>query len=129
VGRSISLFAGPALAYGTATDGATTTRTYGFGADAGLRLFFGGRAPEGGWFSPIGALFYATARSTAGERLTATGSMIGALAGYTWIWNSGFVLSLGGGLVYVDLRLDGPGISAGAQGIVPALRLALGYGF
>jgi hypothetical protein len=129
VGSSISLVVGPTFVYGSATSGAQTARMYGVGGGGGLRIFFGGRAPEGGWCSLQGALFYSSADFGNGERATATGSAVGVLFGYTWIWGSGFVLSLGGGLAYVDMKLDAQGSSVGFQGTVPALRLALGYAF
>ena len=129
VGSSISLFLGPSFIYESATNGATTARMYGVGGDAGVRIFFGGRAPEGGWCSMSGGLFHSSADFGNGDRGTATGSVAALLFGYTWIWGSGFVLSLGGGLAYVDFKLQTQESSVGLQGTVPSLRLALGYGF
>ncbi len=129
VGSSVSLFVGPSFIYESATSGATTARMYGVGGDAGLRVFFGARAPEGGWFSLAGGVFHSRADFGNGDRGTATGSVGAALFGYTWIWGSGFVLSLGGGLAYVDFKLQTQESSVGLHGTLPTLRLALGYAF
>jgi len=129
VGSSVSLFAGPSFVFSSATSGATTARMYGVGGNAGLRMFFGGRAPKGGWFSMSGGLFHSSADFGNGDRGTATGSVAAVLFGYTWIWGSGFVFSLGGGLAYVDFKLQAQESSVGLQGTLPTLRLALGYAF
>src|SRR5262249_15458009 len=90
VASHLSLFIGPAFAYGSASSNGMSSRMYGLGGTAGLRLFFSDRAPEGGWFSPVGSVFRASAEFANGDRASATGATIAGLFGYTWIWGSGF---------------------------------------
>jgi hypothetical protein len=108
VGRSLSLFAGPTFSLGEARLNGLATELYAAGGKVGVRVFLSQRAPKGSWLGIDGALFYAWARFDNGDRVRGTGGGGAVLFGYTWIWANGFVLSIGGGMQYVDLNLDFP---------------------
>ncbi len=95
-----------------------------YGVSAALRLFVTGTAPEGLWIGPNTSVVAASA-----EGLTGFGYEIGAQLGFTWIWGA-FALSVGGGVRYQDITVrDGGSVVAGSSGVLPSLRLALGFGF
>jgi hypothetical protein len=127
--RWLSVFTGPTFAFGSARQNAAETTLYAGGGKAGLRAYLGQRAPKGSWFNLDGSVFYSWARFDNGDRVTGRGGAIAALFGYTWIWTSGVVLSIGGGMQYLDFGLEFPGLSLGFRGVLPAVRGAIGYAF
>lgn len=56
----------------------------------------------------------------------------GAKVGYQWIWNSGFTLDLNAGVGYATFNYDDKAdkdLGFKANGVLPALGVALGYSF
>lgn len=108
-----------------------TSTTVGVGLDVGVRVYLGGEAPRGLFLGLQGAV---TAALGVGgdDRASSTGVglglTVGALAGYTLVFENRFVLSVGGGAGYT--RSD-PSYAVfpvpGYAGVVPLLRLSLGY--
>jgi hypothetical protein len=131
----LSLFVGPSFAYASASSGAASVSMFGLGATAGARIFFANAAPKGLWVGPQGTLIYLSGDFGGSGSVSAIGYSLAGLIGYTWVWDNGFVLSLGGGIQYVALQLQdstttsGPAETVGVKGVLPALRLSLGYAF
>ncbi len=93
---------------------------YGYGVEAGLRWFFLGGAPEGWWAQVRGVAAYLTTDTT-----NDTGGYASVLAGYTHIFDSGFLLAGGAGVQYLFYTIDG----LGPSGVAPALHTTLGWAF
>src|SRR5262245_58256074 len=93
IGPGMSIFVGPSVAYASANLGTSSISMYGLGGTGGLRMFFAAEAPKGGWIGPQASLVYISADFGGGDSLSAVGFSIAGLAGYTWIFDSGFVLS------------------------------------
>lgn len=96
----------------------------GFGLEAGLRYFFAGTAPEGGWVGVRGVAAYLTAEADDTSE-AALGGYGSALVGYTWIPMGWLVLSGGAGGQYLHYRIAG----LGPKGFFPALHTAVGVAF
>lgn len=127
--RGMSFFVGPSY-YSTSSSGLIDLSTTSYGLTGGVRFFLGGRAPEGFYLSPGVSLGYGIAEGGGEEATSATWSLDGQ-AGYTWLFNDVFDLSLGLGLSYMSYELNLPGTlgSIGYQGIAPNARLAVGAAF
>lgn len=135
VSSSMSWFFGPALAYGSAGDDSLI----GIGLTTGLRFFpSGGGAPAGFWIGPQAIAQFNFA--TIDDKSVSGGSYgIGGLLGYTWVFDSAFTLSLGGGLQFYKaaINLDGGDLFEGfgrmekldTTGFGSAVRLSLGWAF
>ncbi len=127
-------FWGPSFAYASSSDGGTSNKLYGAGATVGVRGFSGKRAPAGFWGGPQASLMWITGDVGSEASASAVAWSLGALVGYTWIFDNGFVLSLGGGMQYIHMQLEArePGyddyytMTIGPEGILPTVRLALG---
>ena len=115
-----SLYLGPHLRlYDTLL--ADTQEPYrGYGVEAGVRWFWRGTAPEGGWACVRGV--GAALHTTDGSDLRGPGGYISALGGYTAILGGRWVLSGGAGVQYLHYQIDG----LGPAGVFPALHTALG---
>lgn len=94
----------------------------GVGAEVGVRAFFYGEAPAGGWVMLRGVLAHLSLDNT---DITSVGGYVSLLAGYTWIYDDWFVLSGGLGIQYLDYTVGGTGLS----GVLPAAHTALGVAF
>jgi hypothetical protein len=88
--------------------------------EAGVRWFVWGGAPEGFWAQIRGVGAYLVAGDS-----TAPGGYASVLAGYTHIFDSGFVLAGGAGVQYLFYTID----DLGPSGIAPALHTTLGWAF
>lgn len=95
----------------------------GLGAEAGVRWFWAGEAPEGGWLLARGVA--AHLRTTDGTELTGPGGYGSLLAGYTAVLDERWVLSGGAGGQYIAYQIAGYGPS----GFFPALHTAVGIAF
>lgn len=97
-------------------------RTFvGYGAEAGLRYYFFGGAPEGWWAQARGVIAWLEADSGVAN----PGGYASALGGYTAVFGGWFVLSGGAGLQYFFFEVDG----LGTGGFFPAAHTALGVAF
>ena len=105
LGERFSLYAGPNLKLfdGIIADPDEPSIT-GVGLEMGLRWFFSPGAPEGGWVlvRGVGALLQTRDDSQ-------PGGYISALAGYTWIFDGWLVLSGGGGVQFIHLKVKDAG--------------------
>lgn len=123
-----SWFLGPSFAFTSTSKNGTSNSLFGFGATAGARVFSGKQAPNGFWAGPQLSIFWISDDSA-----SAVAFDLAALAGYTWIFDGGFALSLGGGVQYIDMKIEantgGETRTMGVEGVFPALRLALGFAY
>lgn len=117
-----SLYAGPSLRLYDSLLGEPRGPYRGYGAEAGLRWFFVGRAPEGGWLMARGVLAAVVANG-GGE--VAPGGYTSALVGYTWVAEGGLVLAGGLGASWFDYGVGGVGI----HGVLPAAHTNVGWAF
>jgi hypothetical protein len=125
LGPNMSMFVGPSLIYLSALD----TSVLGLGLTGGLRYFVGsGRAPKGFWVGPQVGLSYVSL--TANDTTVAGAAIgVGGLLGYTWLFNSGFVVSLGGGVQFTYATATADDTTVDLTGVGPALRASIGWGF
>lgn len=131
--RRASWFVGPSFAYASRSENSTTSSLFGLGATAGVRIFTGDQAPHGFWLGPQLLFLWITGDSGSNTSAHAVAYDVAGLVGYTWVSDNGFVLSLGGGLQYINMKLelrdfDGTR-TIGVDGVFPALRLAVGLAF
>lgn len=107
-------------------------RFTGFGAYAMYRIYFAKSldAPRGLYAAPR-ATFGSTKNSD--SDLGVSTFSIGGLFGHQWVWpkegDAGFLLDLGIGVAYFNANADSGVQDFGLDGIGPAFRLAIGYGF
>lgn len=115
VGPSLRLFSNPL---------AEPEDFVGYGGEAGVRYYPFGTAPRGWWLLGRGVLAHLRAEVD-GEVETAAGGYVSALGGYTWIFGSHFVVSLGGGVQYLHYTIAG----LGPTGVLPAAHTTIGFAF
>ena len=82
--------------------------------------------PNGFYVNPQVAFAFGSIKDNNDTSYSATNFGIGAELGYQWVWSSGFTLDLGIGPMYNFVSSDS---SDSANGIAPALTLAIGYAF
>lgn len=125
-----------APSFGMIKSGGFKYTTVGIGAE--YRLYFTGSAPRGTYVAPGAGITFGTAKVESGDgsadsKTNISGITAKAVIGHQWIWNSGFVLDLNGGIQYVSLKFkDKSGAFAGQSafsGLLPALGLSIGYNF
>lgn len=123
VGSHFSVYTGPSV---RAFDGilAGTNGPYvGVGAEVGVRGFFWGEAPRGGWGMVRGVL--ASVSTGSPPAASALGGYTSALVGYTGVLGPGLVLSGGLGVSYFDYGVADYGV----HGVAPAAHTAVGWAF
>lgn len=115
-----SVYVGPHLRLfdGVFDDDEAGYRAY--GVESAYRYFWQGQAPRGPW----GQARLVASYLTRGQD-TAPGGYISALGGYTWILQDRWVLALGLGVQYLQMRVGG----VGSEGVFPAAHTALGVAF
>lgn len=123
IGPNWSVYIGPSLRL---FDGILSlddpTGFLGFGAEAGVRWFYLGGAPEGWWHQVRGVVAHLDAKDS---DATGVGGYVSTLAGYTWIYEGTLVLSGGLGVQYIDYTLEGKG----QKGLFPAAHSTIGVAF
>ncbi len=124
LGSSFSLYLSPHARFfnGILTEG--DEPFLGLGVEGGVRWFFTGDAPEGGWVLVRGVAAHLSTDEPTSQ--TAFGGYISALVGYTAILDSGLVLSGGAGAQYLNYRIAGFGPD---KGPLIALHTAIGWAF
>ncbi|MGN6803378.1 MAG: DUF3575 domain-containing protein [Ginsengibacter sp.] len=108
-----------------------------FGLGAEYRIYFTGTAPRGTYVAPGISAYFGTAKfndSSTDNAKTNISAFAGkAIIGHQWIWKSGFVLDLNGGIQYIKYNFkDKSGDFANAvafSGVLPALSVSIGYNF
>jgi hypothetical protein len=122
--------------FGFLKSGGFKYTTFGIGAE--YRFYFTGTAPEGTYVAPGASAQFGTAKVEDGEggdasKTNISGFAAKAVIGHQWIWNSGFVLDLNGGIQYLNFNFkDKTGDFAGQNalsGILPTLNVSIGYNF
>lgn len=124
----VSVYAGPSLRLFNGLISEPNDNYVGLGGEMGLRVFFRPTAPRGFWIQTRGVLAHLTSyRRTEpdGSHPTDIGGYVSLLGGYTWIFDRGFVISLGAGVQYLHYTVD----NQGSKGILPAAHTTLGYAF
>ncbi|MFW6067145.1 MAG: hypothetical protein ACOC97_02325 [Myxococcota bacterium] len=124
----LSLYLGLRVLAYLVIDGVPREDVLSFGGDGGIRVFILGDAPEGLWVAPMAGVGLVRADSAFGTQ-SGVGWWAGGLVGYTWVFSSGFTLSIGGGAQYTDLQIHAPDGPVGARGAHPTFRAALGWAF
>ncbi len=122
LGDSVSLYLGPSVRLFDPLS-KETGRYTGVGAEAGLRVFPWGGAPQGAWAEVRGVV--ARLKTSEGERVTALGGYGSVLAGYTWVLRGRWVLAAGLGAQYIHYRVAG----LGSVGFLPAAHSTIGVAF
>lgn len=124
LGPRVSLYLGPSLRLFNGITSDAEDDYQGLGAEAGLRVFFTGRAPEGAWAMARTVAARVSTDAT-GETQTAFGGYSSLLGGYTWVLDRWLVLSAGGGVQYLYYTAGEQGV----EGVLPALHTAAGFAF
>lgn len=124
IGDAWSVYAGPSLKLfpGLLAEEGEAAYT-GLGVELGVRWYFHGAAPEGGWALLRGVM--ARLRLDDAPNTEAFGGYVSALVGYTAIFEGWFVLSGGLGIQYLSYRVAGNGPS----GVLPAAHTTVGVAF
>lgn len=128
LGPRASLYVGPSLRLFDGILADTNGPYMGLGIESGVRGFFSGTAPEGGWVMWRGVVARV---ATTTPPVTATfGAYTSVLAGYTGIFdsnvsNGGLVLSGGVGVSYFDYGVQ----TYGVHGFAPAAHTNVGWAF
>lgn len=120
LGKHFSLYLGPSV---RVFDGILPNFNgpyVGLGVEAGIRGFFVGEAPEGGW-----VMWRGVAARLSTENAVSPGTYTSALVGYTGILGPGLVLSGGAGVSYFAYTVEAYGI----RGFAPALHTNIGWAF
>ncbi|MBL4818358.1 MAG: hypothetical protein JKY15_03885 [Deltaproteobacteria bacterium] len=113
---------------GVKTDtGSSSSYLFGIQSGLGARFYLSGAAFQDGlYIQPNASIGWLKFGSSGGSSLTLGAN---ALFGYSWVWDSGFMMNLAGGAGYVYSSI-GTDSNAGAlkiDGILPALEFAIGY--
>lgn len=116
LGPSLKLFPGV-----LAEDGDVAYR--GLGAEFGGRFYIDDRGPAGIWLLLRGVLAHLS--TTEGPERTSLGGYVSLLFGHTWIFADLWVVSLGGGVQYLNYQVAG----AGPVGVLPAAHTTIGVAF
>lgn len=119
-----SLYAGPNLRLFDGLLDAEHQPYIGLGLEVGVRRFFSGKAPEGGWVEARGVLARLSTTQEAAPA-TALGGYGSLLIGYTAILGKHFVLAGGLGGQYLHYHVS----TYGFGGFFPAAHTALGLAF
>lgn len=124
IGSDWSVYLGPHLRLFDSVLEDESQDLLGVGAEVGVRWFFSGVAPEGGWIlvRGVGARL---STQVNGPEETGLGGYVSALGGYTWIFDDRWVLAAGAGVQSIHYMLQGQGV----EGILPAAHTALGVAF
>lgn len=105
----------------------------GFGFGAGYKLYFSkSKTAPRGWYGEPNVSYAMTSAKSGNSEGKINMFAVGALGGYQWVFggnDSGFALDLGLGFNYINATTSGDINDAKINGIVPALKLALGYAF
>ena len=122
-GRRVSVYATPSIRFFDGILPRFNGPWYGAGVEVGVRGFFIGNAPKGGWVMLRGVLGNAWLDNAAAtSRISGYTSL---LVGYTGILGPGIVLSGGAGASYFDYGVAGYGV----YGFAPALHTNVGWAF
>jgi hypothetical protein len=123
IGPRASVYAGPSLRLFDGILAGINGPWTAVGAEVGVRGFFIGKAPEGGWIMLRGVLAAASANADPGD-LNAAGYTSG-LVGYTAILGPGLVLAGGLGVSWFSYGAGGYGVF----GFAPAAHTNIGWAF
>jgi|GEM_PF-1154948 len=122
LGDSVSLYLGPSVRLFDPLS-KEKGRYTGVGAEAGLRVFPWGGAPQGAWAEVRGVV--ARLHTSVGEGATVLGGYGSVLGGYTWVLGGRWVLAAGLGAQYIHYRVAG----LGSVGFLPAAHSTVGVAF
>lgn len=118
-----SVYVGPSLRLFDGVLPAVNGPWVALGAEAGVRVFFAGEAPEGGFVMVRGVL--ASISTSDPVEDARVGGYTSGLVGYTTIVGPGLVLSGGAGVSWFDYGV----LDYGAYGPAPALHTNVGWAF
>lgn len=99
----------------------------GFGGALDAKFYLSGKTFEDGWYvKPSLQAGYRSVLGLKGPRIAAF-----AIAGYGWVWPSGFSLELGGGISYSHWFVENKNANwiFGVEGLSPTLDFSLGWAF
>ncbi|MEE9439828.1 MAG: DUF3575 domain-containing protein [Saprospiraceae bacterium] len=116
-----------------ATLGNTTDASFtGIGGYAMVRWYFKNKGPLEGWYlAPNFSIGSTSATSDGGEDGSISSTKLGVLAGYQWVFgdDGGFLLDLGLGMAQYSVSSEGAVSGINIDGLLPDIRLAIGYAF
>jgi hypothetical protein len=130
----VGVFAGPQIqfGYGLLFRGSEGDSVFGLGLTTGARFYLFGEAPRGFFLSPQLEVAYVSLTTASGSG-SGSGFGVSALVGYQWLIADHFVISIGGGVRYMEVSATASSgsstASASLSGFGPAARLALGGAF
>ncbi len=124
-----SLYVGPSLHLYDGILPALEGSFKGYGVEAGLRGFFVGDAPRGGWVMVRGVVASVSGDPAGAPHERSVGAYTSALVGYTGILGPGLVLSGGAGVSYFDYGTSAANREWGIHGFLPALHTNIGWAF
>ncbi len=132
IGIGESFTAGPTASLVSVTVGSTSVSAFSFGVRS--NFYLGGPRFTDGWFVGPSVLYAPMTISLGGASGTASAFAVGAVAGYQWVWDSGFNINLAGGAAYyasaADITLeDGTSVAVPLSGTLPAFEFSLGWAF
>lgn len=108
----------------------TDPSIWGLGGQVGVPVYFD-RAYRGFFLEPGASISYI--KQNSGGGVSSSSGVLGGpelLAGYSWLWDSGFNIDAGLGLGYYWASFDLEGDNTGVvDGILPTGRLGFGYSF
>lgn len=123
LGSRVSVYVGPSVRCFDGILEGVNGPYVGAGAEAGVRGFFWGDAPRGGWVMVRGVL--ASVSTTEPSPASSLGGYTSALVGFTGILGPGLVLSGGLGVSYFDYGV----LDYGVHGVAPAAHTNVGWAF
>jgi len=123
--------------FGFFNSGGLKYTTYGIGASYRFYFSQSKSAPAGFYAGPgvgysLGKVKFSDDFGGGNTTAKIGGLNVSAVAGYQWIWDSGFSLDLNGGIQYINYKYtdnsDGA-FSAPFSGVLPTLGFGIGYAF
>ena len=123
-GAAVDLKVNPALTLGPTLKYFTYGSNNGYEVGATLNYALNGEVFSSGWLVNPYAEYY---QSNYNHKKDHSSGVFGANLMYQWMWDNGFNLQLGGGLVYTTLKQ--PLGIGGSENIHPNFDFTLGYSF
>ncbi len=124
-----------APSFGYIKSGGSKYTTFGLAAEYRFYLSQSKSAPTGWYVGPGASFASGTAKMTdsfngTNEKVSVSGFSVKGIVGHQWIFNGGFALDLNAGIQYFSLKVKDNSEGIGSfNGILPALGIAVGYGF
>jgi len=132
IGIGENFTVGPTASLLSATAGTTSVSAVSFGVRSNFHL--SGPRFNDSWFVSPSVLYAPMTISLDGASRSANAFAVGAVAGYQWVWDSGFNINMAGGAAYyasdAEITLDdGTSVAIPLSGTLPSIEFSLGWAF